>query len=137
MCRRVEGHTGRVSLPAFACVRGCSRVAREAFAGNGHAKARPYRWAECVVCQGNASAGRRTHGPCVPTGVCWRSRMLTCSERGVCGKRPWRGVAMSMAECVVCQINVSAGRRTHEPCVPTDVCRRSRMLTWGERGEGG
>jgi hypothetical protein len=30
MRRRVEGHTGRVSLPAFAGVRGCSREAREA-----------------------------------------------------------------------------------------------------------
>jgi hypothetical protein len=33
-----------------------------------------------VVCQINASAGRRTHGPCVPT-FCGRF----CCERGVCG----------------------------------------------------
>jgi hypothetical protein len=38
--------------------------------------------------------------------------------------RPRHGEALPMTQCVVCQINVSAGRRTHGPCVPTGVvCR--------------
>jgi hypothetical protein len=38
MYRLLEGHTSRVSLPADECV----FVAREAFAGSGHDKSRPY-----------------------------------------------------------------------------------------------
>jgi hypothetical protein len=38
-----------------------------AFVGDVRERAWTCRWPQCVVCQINVFAGRRTHGPCVPT----------------------------------------------------------------------
>jgi hypothetical protein len=81
---------------------------------------------QCVVCQINVLAGRRTHGPCVPTNVVfvlWRERRLRETAT------PWRGPTSLSAQSSDRQINVLAGRRTHGPCVPTNVV----FVLWRER----